>query len=157
MNNEELTQQLLNEFNKSIENKDDERSINNNNDDESVSSDEPNVNGQSSFGFTWIEGLRTGSRLVWVPSEECIYYSNAVSIKHSNAIACTCYIDNCTERILISENGTAKKNIHSKGHNHGSLYVIYKERFLYTFMKERCRQAPASATIRDIYNEAVVL
>lgn len=149
MDNDELTQQLLREFNKSD---DDENHINNNNDDETNShvSDRTLV-------FSWIEGLRAGSRLVWVPAENCIYYSNAVSKKHNNAIACTCFVDDCTERIYILENGTATKNMYSNGHCHGSLYNLYKERFLFSFMKDRCRNAPASATIRDIYNEAVAL
>lgn len=81
MNNEDLAKQLLNEFdNQSIENPtyNDERDENN---DESSQNDELNSNGPKTLNFEWIEGLRTGSRLVWVPSEESIYYANAISKK----------------------------------------------------------------------------
>lgn len=152
MNNEELTQQLLSEFNRSIGNQD-------NNSDEYFLDVESNGtnDGRITYRYTWIEGLREGSRLVWVPTEECIYYSNAVSKKHDNAIACTCFVDECTERIYILNDGTAVKDRNSSSHTHCSLYNFYKERYLYTFMKQRCRTAPTSALIRDIYNEAVAL
>lgn len=154
MNNEELTLHLLSEFNRSIGNNDDD-------DDEGVTNDESNgafdINGRITFRYIWIEGLREGSRLVWVPTEECIYYSNAVSKKHDSAIACTCFVDDCTERIYILNDGTAIKDTNSSSHTHGTLYNFYKERCLYTFMKQRCRTAPASALIRDVYNEAVAL
>lgn len=139
--------QLLSEFDNSISNE--RANIN----DESASDDE--FNGQKSLHFIWIEGLRTGSRLVWVPSEESIYYTNAISKKHT-AIACTCIQKDCKERILIMEDGSATRETSVVNHTHGSLYHIYKERILYTYMKERCRTAPASAVIRDIYNEAVL-
>lgn len=157
MDNDELAKQLLEEFDKSIEsiindNKSNDNESKDNNDDELNN----NHNGQISLAFTWIEGLRTGSRLVWIPSEESIYYSNAIS-KKQNAIACTCFVKDCKKRILILNDGTAVRETHSVDHNHGSLYNVYKERILYANMKERCRTAPASAVIRDIYNEAVVL
>lgn len=147
MDDEELTVQLLSEFNKSIDSTDE---FAENNDNECL-----NQYGRIIVDFEWIEGLRSGSRLVWVPKEECIYYSNAISKKH-NAIACTCYDSSCKERIMILEDGTATRLTNTINHTHGSLYNVYKERTLYTFMKERCRTAPASALIRDIYNEAVV-
>lgn len=154
MDDEELTKQLLNEFNNSIENRienviyDDER-------DENSDYELNRQNGPISLNFEWIEGLRTGSRLVWVPSEDGLYYSNAINKKNS-AIACTCFIKHCKERILILDDGTATRENLSTNHTHGSLYHVFKERFLFAFMKERCRTAPASALIRDVYNEAVV-
>lgn len=162
MENDELTRQLLSEFNESNDLSDndelndelsDERA---NKDDESHYDGDLNKKGLIPFVFTWIEGLRSGSRLVWVPAEECLYYSNAIS-KKQNAIACTCYIKGCKVRILILDDGTAAKEVNTADHIHGSLYNVYKERSLYTYMKERCRTAPASAVIRDIYHEAVVL
>lgn len=156
MNNEDLAKQLLNEFdNQSIENPtyNDERDDNN---DESSQDDELNSNGPKTLDFAWIEGLRTGSRLVWVPSEESIYYANAIS-KKNKAIACTCFEKNCKERIFILDDGTATKESNVSNHSHGSLYNVYKERYLYTYLKERCRTAPATAVIRDIYKEAVAL
>lgn len=154
MDHAELAEQLLSEFDKSIEHLNDEREDNN---DESAHNDEFNNNNEpKSLNFAWIEGLRTGSRLVWVPNEENVYYANAIS-KKRNGIACTCYEKNCKKRILITDDGTVVVETNEINHTHGSLYNIYKERYLYTYMKERCRTAPASAEIRDIYNEAVVL
>lgn len=152
MDDEKLAQQLLGEFDKSIEKSNDDDEIEKNNNDEL----NRNPSGLFMLLFAWIEGLRTGSRLVWVPSEECVYYSNAISKKH-NAIACTCYVKGCRERIFIMDDGTASREIRTPNHNHGSLYNVYKERTLYTYMKERCRTAPASAMIYDIYKEAVKL
>lgn len=68
MNNDELTKQLLDEFNKSIE------SVIYENERSDV---ELNTEHNQHVDFVWIEGLRTGSRLVYVSSEENIYYSNA--------------------------------------------------------------------------------
>lgn len=106
--------------------------------------------------FTWIEGLRKGSRLVWVPSEDNLYLSKAMSSKY-DALACTCYMKGCKERIFIMNDGTVGRATRTSNHNHASLYNVYKELFLFNWMKERCRTAPASALIRDIYNEAVLL
>lgn len=132
MDNEELTKQLSNEFIKSIENViyDDESDKNN------YVELNTNRNGPISLDFAWIEGLRTGFRLVWDPSEESIYYSNAISKKH-NAIACTCYVKDCKERILIMNDGTAAKGTNTVHHTHGSLYNVYKERYLYIHIYER--------------------
>lgn len=154
MNDEELAKQLLNEF----ESQSNENLIYNNerdgNNDESAQDDERNQS--KILNFVWIEGLRTGSRLVWVPSEESLYYANAIN-KKNNAIACTCYEKKCKKRIFILEDGTSIRGANTSNHSHGTLYNVYKERYLYTYMKERCRTAPASAVIRDIYNEAVTL
>lgn len=158
MDSDDLAQQLLNEFNVSTE----ESRIDDNECEENDARFDNNENYISNgqrlikFNFSWIEGLRTGSRLVWVPEEENIYYSNAINTKF-NAIACTCYENDCNVRIFIMEDGTASKETNASSHTHGSLYQVYKERYLYTWMKERCRTAPASALIRDIFNEAVVM
>lgn len=171
MNNEDLTQQLLSEFNTSvgnemsnnderIENSNDEQIENSNAERLENSNDEPlstNAAGLFMLTFTWVEGLRAGSRLVWIPDEECLYYTNAISKKY-DAMACTCYVNGCTQRIFIMNDGTAGRASRTMNHNHESLYNTYKDRSLFTFMKERCRTAPASAMmIRDIYNEAVLL
>lgn len=158
MDNDDLAQQLLNEFNISTggsKNDEDESGENY----ARLDNNQNYVNNGirfNKFNFSWIEGLRTGSRLVWVPEEENIYYSNAINTKF-NAIACTCYQNDCNARIFILDDGTAAKETNESSHTHGSLYQVYKERYLYTWMKERCRKAPASALIRDIYNEAVLL
>lgn len=76
--------------------------------------------------------------------------------KKFNAIACTCFENDCNVRIVLINDDTASKVTNAETHTHGSLYHVYKERELFVWMKETCRTAPASATIRDIYNEAVV-
>lgn len=169
MNNEDLTQQLLSEFTSFVENNDEEyykddkqneSGSNNNNDDRTErNNDEPlstNPSGLFMLIFTWIEGLEAGSRLVWVPDEEFLYYTNTISKKY-DAIACTCFVQGCTQRIFLMNDGTAGRESPIADHKHESLYKTYKERSLFTFMKERCRTAPVSAMIRDIYNEAVLL
>lgn len=160
MDNDELTRQLLNEFN---EHELSEEQINN--DENHVFLDNEinnnlrhilNERGLIEVEFIWFEGLRTGSRLVWVPKEECVYYYNTTSRKF-DALAFTCFDERCKARILIMNDGTAGKEISSPDHYpHGSLYALYKERCLYTWMKERCRTAPASVIIRNIYDEAVI-
>lgn len=154
MDNEDLAQQLLDEYNKSIE------ELENNDDDGSGENETArldinhNSNGRR-YIYSWIEGLRTDSRLVWVPEEENLYYTNAIN-KKSNTIACTCFEDDCNARIVLINDDTASKVPNAGIHTHGSLYHVYKERKLFAWMKETCRTAPASATIRDIYNQAVV-
>lgn len=152
MNDEQLAQQLLSEFDKSIENSRENVEIEDNDDDES----NRDPSGLFILIYVWIEGLRSGSRLAWIPSEECVYYSNAISKKH-NAVAYTCHQKGCHERIFIRDDGTALREKRTANHNHGSHYNVYKERMLYKFMKERCQTAPASAMIYDIYQEAVKL
>lgn len=152
MDNFELTKQLLCEFSNSIEKICDDERDSNHNENQNTSQNTTHI----TLDFVWIEGLRTGSRLVWVPSDESIYYSNAIS-KQYNGIACTCFEQKCNARIYIMNDGTASKQFGSPKHNHGSLYHIYKERVLYSNMKARCQTALPSTSIRDIYNEAVVL
>lgn len=154
MDDEELTQQLLNEFNKSsVENEFDESVSKEDNDDVQLNC---NPSGLFILIFAWIEGLRKGSRLVWIQSEENVYYANGISKKH-DAIACTCYISGCRSRVFILKDGTAARETPTANHNHGSLYNVYKERFLFTYMKDRCRTAPITTLIYDIYKEAVKL
>lgn len=152
MDDEELASQLLNEFEKS-----DEIEYLPPNDDEKNDDAQKNCDpiGLLMLIFTWIEGLRKGSRLVWVPSEECLFYANAAADK-VNEIACTCFVKGCRERIFIKDDGSGKRK-KPPNHNHGSLYNVYKERFLFTFMKERVRTAPASAENRDVFDEAVLM
>lgn len=160
MDNIQLAQQLLSEYNhEQLENdcdinnstKHDERSNNNESDVYTL-----NERGLISVNFIWFEGLRSGSRLVWVPDEECIYYSNAIN-KKFNASAFTCFDARCKARILIFGDDTAGKELNTPNHYlHGSHYKTYKERCLFVWMKERCRTAPASALIRNIFDEAVI-
>lgn len=161
MDNDELTQQLLSEFNvqelsqDQISN-DENGAISNEELNNNQNRFELNQHGLIATEFIYFEGLRTGSRLVWVASEQCIYVYNTAS-KKFQGLSYTCFDERCKSRILIMNDGTAGKEIKTPNHfPHGPLYEVYKERCLYTWMKERCRTAPASAQIRNIYDEAVL-
>lgn len=105
--------------------------------------------------FLWIQGLRAKSKLMWVPDENNLYYANVRSREYE-AMGYTCYVKNCTARIYLKVDGTAFKT-HSTTHsNHGSLYSVYKEMQCINRMKEKCKTASASVTIREIYNDAVL-
>lgn len=147
--NDELAQKLLGEYNL-IEDKDDEQT-------------EQTVQKNNTIGaagiifmaFIWIEGLRAGSKLVWIPQEENLYYVNG---QNKNGTACTCIVKECDARVFLNDNGMAKSDHTSFQKSHeSSLYPMYLERHLFKWMKDRCRSAPASATLLDIYEEAVRL
>lgn len=100
--------------------------------------------------YVFIEGFRKNSNLLWVPNESCIYYKNVYS-EELEAVAYTCYDKCCCGRIFVRNDGTAVKystNFHST--DHGSMYNTYRSMGLVNAMKERCRTAPASITVRDI-------
>lgn len=141
-NNEQIVQDLLNEYDLV--------------DTESEHTDENNVNflGVLFMAFVWIEGLRAGSKLVWIPEQEYLYYVNGPNKKGT---ACTCVVKGCGARIFLCDDGTAKVDPLMHKLHDSSVYPMYKERELFKWMKDRCVSAPASATIRNIYDEAVVL
>lgn len=142
MDNEQVLQNLLEEYN--------------------LNDDETEHTGNSSFNllgivfmtFIWIEGLRAGFKLIWIADQECLYYING---KNKNGTACTCIVKGCDARIFLQDDGTAKADTAIHKLHGASLYSMYKERYLFKQMKDRCRSAPASATLRDIYEEAVQL
>lgn len=148
MDNEQIIQNLLSEYNLT------------GNEAEDADVDSEDVDHNMNFlgiifmTFIWIEGLRAGSKLIWIPDQECLYYVNGKS-KHGTA--CTCIVKGCDARIFLQQDGTAKSDLSVHKLHDSSLYPMYKERELFTWMKERCRTAPASATLRDIYEEAVKL
>lgn len=145
MDNEQIIQDLLDEYNLIDDEIEDEHADNNN----------ANFLGILFMAFIWIEGLRAGSKLVWIPEQEYLYYVNGKN-KHGN-VACTCIVKGCDARILLRDDGTAQTDSSQHKLHDSSLYPIYKERDLFKWMKDRCRSAPASATLRDIYEEAVKL
>lgn len=144
--NEDIAYKLLDEYNLADEvpgEREDGESNNN-----------VNILGIIFMAFIWVEGLREGSKLVWVPQQEHLYYVNGPTKKGT---ACTCMVDGCGARIFLTDNGMAKCEHTSIHKNHATLYSKYKERCLFKWMKDRCRSAPASATIHNIYDEAVLL
>lgn len=145
MDDDQIAQNLLEEYN-----------LVDNESEHTEHADENNFNflGIAFMAFIWIEGLRAGSKLVWIPEQECLYYRNGQS-KHGTA--CTCVVSGCDARIFLRDDGTAEVNASMHKLHNTSLYPMYKERDLFKWMKDRCRSAPASATIRDIYDEAVAM
>lgn len=148
MDNDDLTQQLLSEF-------DDYEATNS----QVAASIENNNNNQREYEvleYEWVEGLRAGSKLLWVNSEQSLYCANTHNARY-DAMGYTCHYEKCRARVLIKKDGTAIKEHSSAAHlTHGSLYRTYKERRLFVFMKERCKTAPVTATARSIYDEAVL-
>lgn len=102
-----------------------------------------------------IKGFRSGSNLVWVPDEQCIFYQN-VENKKLKEISCTCYVKECDARIVIKEDQTAYKLRKMKHKYHGSMYDTYKHMECFNLMKDKCHSAPASISVREIYNETVL-
>lgn len=148
MDNEELTQKLLDEFSDyQVRNEQVLQSIENG---EKIQSDYETIE------FEFIEGRRTGTQLIWVPSEQCLYYTNTMNVR-LNAVSCTCHDDSCRARILIKNDNTAIREFSSMPHiQHGSMYNLYKEKRSFVYMKERCLTMPASAKLKDVYDEAVL-
>lgn len=146
MNNEDLGNLLLQEFD--AHHFDDE--IENENE-TSVS-----VTQLIFISFIWIEGMRSNSNLMWVPDEQNLYYRNYYNKKY-DAWGYTCCCKECNARIFLKEDGTAFK-LPSMEHNypHESMYNEYYKRYCTKMMKDRCKTAPASTTIREIFDEAVI-
>lgn len=71
--------------------------------------------------------------------------------------AYTCQCKECNARIFLKEDDTAFK-LSGMEHNypHGRMYNEYKRRWCMTNMRDRCKTAPATTTIREIYNEQVL-
>lgn len=69
----------------------------------------------------------------------------------------TCYCKACDARLYLRNDETVVKEDgmkHTKPH--GSMYTLYREMHCVNMMKNRCHTAPASTTVREIYDEAVV-
>lgn len=140
MNDDDLREKLLAEFD--------------NHSDDEEESDTAHI-GLIPLEFLFIKGLRSTSKLIWIPEEECLFYSNVRSERY-DAIAYTCYQKKCTARVYLREDGSAFKTHNSIHSNHGSMYHIFKEMQCINTMKEKCNSASASVTIREIFNDAVL-
>lgn len=142
MNNERLANRLLLEFEDQFQ---------------SDSEDDSNVNIENKLpvNVIRIRGFRSGSDIIWAPDERFLYYQNSFN-KVSKETACTCYVKECDARIFIKEDKTAYKLLHTEHKDHGSMYEIFKHMKCFNQMKDRCLTAPASMSVRDIYNEVVI-
>lgn len=104
----------------------------------------------------YITGFRSDSNIVWAIEEENLYYRG-----HWNATlqarVCTCYDENCLKKIYIREDGTAFELVGNKHDNdHGKMYRTYKHMYCFNLIKQRCLTAPASMSIKVIYDDVVL-
>lgn len=120
-----------------------------------IEDDEPLITGDIEVEFMLIPGLRTGSTLIWVPSELNLYYKNSVS-KKTGVEACKCYKPRCNVRFYIREDGTAFKKTNISHSSHSSMYKDYKLMYCFNKMKKRANTALASTSTYQIYMEAVI-
>lgn len=111
---------------------------------------------QQNLKYEWIAGKRDGSELLWASSEQMIYMSNAKILVTDNSEAYTCYDKKCTARVHVRPDGFAyKKSEHTVAH--GSMYDLFIELKCRNTMKDDCKTAPASKTVTDIYNDAIMM
>lgn len=109
-----------------------------------------------SLNYTFITGDRKDSELMWVTDDECLYVSNGKIIAKDSSEAYTCIINKCNARVYLKPNGVAYK-VTEHTVNHGNMYETYKKCQCRTYMREECKSAGASKSIKDIYDEAVVM
>lgn len=104
----------------------------------------------------YIEGFRANSKIVWAIQEENLYYRGHWNAK-LEATVCTCYDESCQKKIYIRKNGTAFE-LPGGNHNgnHGKMYTTFKHMYCFNMMKQRCLVAPASMTIKSIYNDVIL-
>lgn len=105
--------------------------------------------------YSWINGIRKDSELMYAVEEECLYVSNGKIVKDQSE-AFTCHVKKCGARVHLKQNGIAIK-VADHTINHGSMRKTYMELQCRNFMREECEFAGASKSISDIYQEAVVM
>lgn len=108
-----------------------------------------------SFHYIFIVGVRSDSELMWATEEENLYVSNGKIIAKEDAEAYTCYEKKCKGRVYLKQNGIAYK-VHEHTIAHGSMYKTYIECICREMMRQECKNAGASKSITDIYNDAVI-
>lgn len=147
MDEEELQKQLLSEFQDySCENEDEGK--------------KENLEIGKAIGafilisFIWIKGIRSNSNLIYVPNEQQIYAANGEN-KTYDAIRFRCYVENCQCKVYLRKDGTAVCEANLT-HRHESMYAKYREMECINAMKNICLTAPASTTVREIYDQAVL-
>lgn len=150
MNDEDLGNLLLEEFD----------AHHSGNDDESRNESSSGTNARIAhiilIAVIWMEGLRSNSNVMWIPDEQNLYYRNCYNKKYE-AWGYTCSWKKCNARVFAKEDGTVfKMSSTEHSYSHGSMYNKYKESIMTKMMKERCKTAPASTTVREIFNEGVI-
>lgn len=101
--------------------------------------------------FEFVVGYRSGSNLLWVPSDNCFYKQNVYS-KTYNGIAYRCYDNNCTARKVVTEDNILL-TISESHIPHPEMYNMYKELHYLNLMKDMCRTEPLSVKVSDIYKQ----
>lgn len=72
--------------------------------------EEINTNTILNLQYEIVEGLRTGSLLLWATHEQQLYYRNSFSTK-TQQTAYTCRFPNCRARVFVRNDGTAFRDI----------------------------------------------
>lgn len=151
MDEAELQKQLLSEFKDyESEHEVDENSTNGN----KTETYENKFRALVLISFIWIQGLRSNSNLMYVPDEQQMYCANGENRSY-DALRFRCYSTNCQCKVYLRKDGTAYSESHAK-HNHGKMYEKYKEMECVNSMKKLCLTAPASTTVREIYDQSVL-
>lgn len=104
--------------------------------------------------YTIICGLRNGSKVLWIPDENQLFYRNSHSSK-TKLTQYSCRKNNCSVKVYVRPDGTAFKD-DIEMHTHGSQYMDYKFMRCENKMKETAKAAPASISPYEIYMDVVV-
>lgn len=139
-NEENLVNRLLAEYNDRFESDSESDSIDN--------------SPKFPINIVHIRGFRKNSHIIW--DGKYLYYKNALN-NINGIVACTCYEKNCNARIFIRKDETAYKLRTTEHSNtHGTMYDIFRHMHCFNLMKDRCLTAPASMSVREIYNEIIL-
>lgn len=128
----------------------------NTDDDDENYSDNDGFSVPKNFHYTWTVGIRSNSELMWAVEEEILYVSNGKIVTKDGDEAFTCYEKKCKGRVYLKQNGIAYK-VKEHTVNHGSMYDKYLEMQCREMMREQCRISGASKSVRDIYEDAVIV
>lgn len=117
-------------------------------------SKEENLNFESNvlrkIDFELVPGYRSGSNLLWIPSESCFYKQNTFSKTH-DGMAYTCYDSECKARKVLTENGTELFTITMRHIPHLPMEKMYKELYYLNLMKHMSRTEPHSVSVSQIF------
>lgn len=102
--------------------------------------------------FELVTGYRDGSKLLWVPSENCFYKQNTYS-KTYDGMAYTCHDSECHARKVLTNDGKKLITIASMHIPHLSMKKMYKELHYLNLMKHMCRTEPHSISVSQIYDK----
>lgn len=105
--------------------------------------------------YVWTPGKRFNSELMFSLGDEFLYVSNGKIVKRENAEAFTCYIKECKGRVFLKANGIAYIAApHTV--DHGSMYKDFICMQCRHEMRENCKTADASKSVKHIYEDAVI-